>query len=83
MWDGNIDTTEPRPYNTGNHEHVKYRVQMKDYFPELVEHIDSSYRTLPDRQHRGIIGFSMGGFMSFFLAGKYPDKVIFEKKWLE
>ena len=76
MWDGNIDTTEPRPYNTGNHEHVKYRVQMKDYFPELVEHIDSSYRTLPDRQHRGIIGFSMGGFMSFFLAGKYPDKII-------
>ena len=76
MWDGNIDTAEKRPYNTGDHEHVKYDVQMKDYFPELVEHIDNTYRTLASRQHRGIIGFSMGGFMSFFLAGRYPDKVI-------
>ena len=76
MWDGNIEPSEPRPYNTGNHEDVKYTVQMKDYFLELVEHTDSTYRTLADRQHRGIIGFSMGGFMSFFLAGKYPEKII-------
>jgi enterochelin esterase-like enzyme len=76
MWDGNIDTAEPRPYNVGNHHDVKFTVQEKDYFPELVAHIDSTYRTLTDRQHRGIIGFSMGGFMSFYLAGKYPDKVI-------
>lgn len=75
MWDGNIDTTEPRPYNIGNHGDVKFTVQEKDYFLELVNHTDSSYRTLSDRQHRGIIGFSMGGFMSFFLAGKYPDKI--------
>ncbi|MET0392003.1 MAG: alpha/beta fold hydrolase [Chitinophagaceae bacterium] len=75
MWDGNIDTTEPRPYNIGNHRDVKFTVQEKDYFPELIAHIDSGYRTLTDRQHRGIIGFSMGGFMSFFLAGKYPDKI--------
>lgn len=75
MWDGNIDTTEPRPYNIGNHGDVKFTVQEKDYFPELVAHIDSAYRTLTDRQHRGIIGFSMGGFMAFFLAGKYPDKI--------
>jgi enterochelin esterase-like enzyme len=75
MWDGNIDTTEPRPYNVGNHRDVKFTVQIKDYFPELVDHVDSSYRTLSDRQHRGIIGFSMGGFMSFLLAGKYPDKI--------
>jgi len=75
MWDGNIDTTEPRPYNVGYHNDIKFEMQEKDYFPELVSHIDSSYRTLSDRQHRGIIGFSMGGFMSFFLAGKYPDKI--------
>lgn len=75
MWDGNIDTTEPRPYNVGNHNDVKFNVQEKDYFTELVAHIDSCYRTLPNRQHRGIIGFSMGGFMSFFLAGKYADKI--------
>lgn len=75
MWDGNVDLSEPRPYNVGNHEDVKFQIQMKDYFPELVSHIDNSLRTLKDRNNRGIIGFSMGGFMSLFLAGKYPDQV--------
>ena len=75
MWDGNIDLSEPRPYNVGNHEDVKFQIQMKDYFPELVGHIDSSLRTLTDRNNRGIIGFSMGGFMSAFISGKYPDMV--------
>lgn len=75
MWDGNIDESEPRPYNVGDHDNIKYDVQMKDYFPELVAHVDSIFRTVPDRGHRGIIGFSMGGFMSYFLAGKYPGMV--------
>jgi len=75
MWDGRMDESDTRPYNTGDHEHVKYQVQMKDYFPEIVAHIDSNFRTLADRDHRGIIGFSMGGFMSMVMAGKYPDKV--------
>jgi enterochelin esterase-like enzyme len=75
MWDGNINESDPRPYNVGNHADVKDTVQMKDYFIELVAHIDSVYRTLTDRNNRGIMGFSMGGYMSFFLAGKYPDKV--------
>lgn len=75
MWDGNIDEAEPRPYNIGAHNDVKFAIQMKDYFLELVAHIDLTYHTLTDRNHRGIIGFSMGGFMSFYLAGKYPDQV--------
>ena len=75
MWDGNIEENEPRPYNVGNHEDVKYQIQMADYFPELVAHIDSHFRTLTDRNHRGIIGFSMGGFMALFLAGKYPQDI--------
>ena len=75
MWDGNIDEAEPNPYNIGYHDDVKFQVQMKDYFPELVTHIDTTYRTLTGRDHRGIIGFSMGGFMSLFIAGKYPDSV--------
>ncbi len=75
MWDGSMEESEPRPYNTGNHADIKYPVQMKDYFPELVDHIDANYRTLADRYHRGIIGFSMGGFMSMVTAGKYPHKV--------
>ncbi len=75
MWDGNMEETEPRPYNVGNHADMKYKIQMKDYFPELISHIDSSFQTIPERNNRGIIGFSMGGFMASFLAGKYPDKV--------
>ncbi|MGV8094577.1 MAG: alpha/beta hydrolase-fold protein [Mangrovibacterium sp.] len=38
-------------------------------------HIDSTYRTLSDREHRGVIGHSMGGIMSFYLAGKYPHLI--------
>jgi len=75
MWDGSIDEQEPRPYNIGNHGDVRFDIQMKDYFPELVSCIDSAYRTYTDRNHRGIIGFSMGGIMSFYIAGKYPDKI--------
>jgi enterochelin esterase-like enzyme len=75
MWDGNMEESEPRPYNIGNHKDIRYRVQMKDYFTELVSHVDTSYRTFSDRNHRGIIGFSMGGIMSFFLAGKYPHRI--------
>lgn len=75
MWDGNYEEGQPRPYNMGNHENITSDIQMKDYFLELVAHIDSTLNTLTDRNHRGIIGFSMGGLMSWFLAGKYPDKV--------
>lgn len=75
MWDGNMDPKEPRPYNVGYHNDIQFDVQMKDYFPELMHHIDKTYRTLTDRNHRGLIGFSMGGFMSLYLSGKYPDQV--------
>ena len=75
MWDGNIEEIEERPYNVGNHDKVKFDVQMKDYFIELVNHVDSTYRTKNDRNSRGTIGYSMGGYMSYFLSGKYPDMI--------
>ncbi|MFN7995026.1 MAG: alpha/beta hydrolase-fold protein [Bryobacteraceae bacterium] len=43
------------------------------YFLELVGHIDSTYRTLTDRRHRGTSGLSMGGFMSLYLSARYPE----------
>jgi S-formylglutathione hydrolase FrmB len=58
-----------RPYNIGPVE--TYR-QFPIYFPELIYHIDANYNTLTDRGHRAITGLSMGGFMSFFIGGKYP-----------
>ena len=40
---------------------------------ELVAHVDSSYRTHPRREHRGIAGLSMGGYGAISLALRYPD----------
>ena len=46
--------------------------QFPIYFPELVNYIDANYKTIADRNHRAISGLSMGGFMSFWIGGKYP-----------
>jgi len=43
------------------------------YFLELVDHIDSSNRTLTDRRYRGTSGLSMGGFMSLYLSARLPE----------
>jgi S-formylglutathione hydrolase FrmB len=40
---------------------------------ELVAHIDASYRTRPDRDHRAIAGLSMGGHGALFLAIRHGD----------
>jgi len=61
-----------RPYNVGP---VETSRQFPLYFPELVNQIDATYRTIPDRNHRAISGLSMGGFMSFWIGGKYPDLI--------
>ena len=46
----------------------------RDYIArDLVAYIDSKYRTIPDREHRGITGHSMGGYGAISLAIEYPD----------
>ncbi|EJL47943.1 putative hydrolase of alpha/beta superfamily [Brevibacillus sp. CF112] len=40
---------------------------------ELKPYIDSKLRTLPDREHTGIMGFSFGGLISVYTAFAYPD----------
>ena len=60
------------PYNTSV---VTTFRQFPYYFKELVQYIDSRYRTIADREHRAVSGLSMGGFMSLWLAAKYPDIV--------
>ena len=75
-WDGynprTPDEVYPRPYNISP---VETGRQFPLYFPELVAYIDAHYRTLADREHRATAGLSMGGFMSFWVAGKYPHLV--------
>lgn len=74
-WNGRSVESDLRPYNIGNHSNINYKVQFKDYFLEFVNYIDSTYRTINDRSGRAVVGHSMGGIMSFFLAGKYPDMI--------
>lgn len=45
------------------------------YFLELVQHIDSTYRTLSGRRYRATSGLSMGGFMSLYLSARYPELI--------
>jgi S-formylglutathione hydrolase len=40
---------------------------------DLVNHIDSIYRTLATRESRGITGYSMGGWGASHLALKFPN----------
>jgi pimeloyl-ACP methyl ester carboxylesterase len=49
--------------------------QFPLYFPELVEQVDQTLRTIPDRDHRGITGYSTGGFLAYWTAAKFPDLV--------
>ena len=74
-WDGYVEE-----HYTSFYSGSPYDIQQESgsmdfgaYFLELVAHVDSAYRTIPDRQHRATCGLSMGGFMSLFLSGRYPD----------
>lgn len=51
------------------------RYDFGEYFLELVRHIDSTLRTIPERRSRATSGLSMGGFMSLLLAARYPDLI--------
>ena len=46
---------------------------MDMFARELVPHIDATLRTIPDRQHRSITGYSMGGFGAYVIAAKHPE----------
>lgn len=63
------DTTLPSRSTTYCVEHQRY----DDYVAhDLVAHVDSVYRTLADRAHRGIAGLSMGGYGAITLALNHP-----------
>lgn len=67
--------SEPYDTSTYNISIVTTFRQFPYYFKELVKHIDNRYATIADREHRAVSGLSMGGFMTFWLAAKYPDVV--------
>jgi enterochelin esterase-like enzyme len=40
---------------------------------DLIAYIDSHYRTIPERESRGLSGHSMGGYGTLRIAMKYPE----------
>jgi S-formylglutathione hydrolase FrmB len=40
---------------------------------DLVEYVDSHYRTIPDRRSRGLVGHSMGGYGATRIGMKHSD----------
>ncbi|KPL11297.1 MAG: hypothetical protein AMS26_20235 [Bacteroides sp. SM23_62] len=50
-----------------------YDLYYEDYFLELFDYLDATYRTIPDRHHRAVMGQSMGGGMVLRLGQRYPD----------
>jgi enterochelin esterase-like enzyme len=47
---------------------------FEDYIAfDVVQFIDSNYKTVPDREKRCLMGHSMGGYGSAMLATKHPD----------
>ena len=41
-------------------------------FPEIIEYVDSHYRTIRKKEARAIAGLSMGGFHSLHISKEYP-----------
>ena len=40
---------------------------------DLIPYIDSTFRTIPDREHRALAGLSMGGFQAYSIGLKHTD----------
>jgi enterochelin esterase-like enzyme len=40
---------------------------------DLIPYIDSTFRTIPDREHRALAGLSMGGFQAFNIGLSHLD----------
>jgi enterochelin esterase-like enzyme len=40
---------------------------------DVIGHVDATYRTLPDRDSRGVFGVSAGGFGTWHLGSRNPD----------
>ncbi len=43
---------------------------------DVIDYIDNNYRTIPDREHRALMGASMGGYGTVLLSLHHPEKFI-------
>lgn len=64
----------PSGYKTYYCNRFDASYQYMDMFvQELVPYVDNTYRTLADKEHRALTGYSMGGFGAYALALKHPE----------
>ena len=49
------------------------RGEFEMSFPDVINYVDSHYRTKTDKSDRAIAGLSMGGFHSLHISKQYPD----------
>jgi S-formylglutathione hydrolase FrmB len=49
------------------------RLLDTQFVTKLIPEIDARYRTIPDRAHRAIAGYSAGGYSSMALAARHPE----------
>lgn len=48
--------------------------RYEDYLlDEIIPFVDATYRTLPDRDHRGVLGRSSGGYGALVQAMRHPE----------
>jgi len=54
-----------------------YAGNYEDYIvKDVIEYVDSNFRTIPDRSYRAIMGVSMGALGTINLSAKHPNKFI-------
>jgi enterochelin esterase-like enzyme len=71
-------TAPPRPAQPGQNQPRPDFSRMFTAFEDvmikdLIPMIDSTYRTIPDRDHRAMAGLSMGGMQTFQITLKHLD----------
>lgn len=69
-----INEYSPYPFQADGHEYGGEGNAYVDFIVQTLKpYIDTTYRTLSDRDHTGIAGSSMGGLISHYAAIKYPE----------
>jgi predicted alpha/beta superfamily hydrolase len=77
VWNNAKRIDEYTPTFLADNEYVKNQGgQLTNYARFLVEElkplIDREYRTLPGREHTGVMGSSLGGIASYYILGLHP-----------
>jgi len=64
----------PQGFNSYYVNRYNGSVPYMDFFTkELIPEIDSIYRTIKDKEHRAVMGYSMGGYGALIMPAKNPD----------